>query len=87
MATRRKGQPVSFEQGWTGIEGGFTGEKNHDISYIIMPEGTTGWVNQAGSIISDTLRCVGASQETTVKERVAFQTVLLISLYHLSECF
>jgi len=30
MATRRKGQPVSFEQGWTGIEGGFTGEKNHD---------------------------------------------------------
>ena len=39
---------------------------------IIMPEPQAGSINQAGSIISDTLRCVGASQETTVKERVAF---------------
>ena len=47
---------------------------------IIMPEGTTArWVNKINKpalksfeIISDTLRCVGASQETTVKERVAF---------------
>lgn len=34
--------------------------------------GTTGWVNKPGLTSSDTLRCVGASQETTVKERVAF---------------